>query len=240
MHLHINSLKRTTASAGSTDYSVILPYSITNFSSISLKEVLIPQTTYNIIDGVNNNLSFNDGTDESISVPSGNYSIYTLCSEIQSLMNSTSSGYTVSFDPTTFKVTISNSATFSLSFTTSKSIWKPLGFTKSDLTGHMSYTGPNAVQLNQSMSLFIQISELGIENQNTTGLQYTFKIPVTSTSGEINEINETNSYLQCIKYPSERSINQLTVRLVYEDGNVVSLNGVDWEMLLEFDSRERY
>ena len=92
------------------------------------------------ISATNNQIYINDGVDKTISLTVASYATPALmASHLQTKLNTTSSGWTVSYDSAggTYKFTISNSGSVTLKLTsTTNSVWDDIGFTGSiDLTG---------------------------------------------------------------------------------------------------------
>ena len=86
-------------------------------------------------DGVapNNTIYINDGSDKTVLVPAGNYtSADSLATAIENALNTSSSGWSVSYNDTagTFKFKISHASSHTLRFSqTTDSMWNMLGFT---------------------------------------------------------------------------------------------------------------
>ena len=96
-----------------------------------------------VIDGTINTIYINDGSDKDVVLTEGTYTAATLATHIQTQLNASSSGWTVSYSTTTNKFTISrsSSATLRLSGTTGGPIWNTIGFTTTtDIVG-TSWTG---------------------------------------------------------------------------------------------------
>lgn len=86
----------------------------------------------------NDQLYINDGSNKTITVTAGNYTTpAALATQIQTDLNTSSSGWTCTYDSTTNKFTIGNSSSVTLRLSQStNSIWDDLGYTtSSDLTG---------------------------------------------------------------------------------------------------------
>jgi len=119
--------------------------------------VCIPNVQYNITSG-NNTITIS-GTTYTISP--GSYSI----SVLLALLNALISGITATYSSTTFRVTFSSSASFTLTF--SQGITQVLGFlTNTTYTANSSFviTAPNAVHLSPNDTYFLTISNLPNSN----------------------------------------------------------------------------
>lgn len=90
-----------------------------------------------VIDSTNNTVYFNDGASDTSTITSGEYTASALATEIQTQLNTDSSGWTVSYSTSTYRFTISNTSSVTLELSsTSNAAWDTIGFTTStDLTG---------------------------------------------------------------------------------------------------------
>ena len=77
-----------------------------------------------------------------ITLTVGNYTAATLATHMQTQLNASSSGYTVTYSTTTYKFTITRTSAFTLALSsTTNAVWDDIGWvTSSDLTGSTSYT----------------------------------------------------------------------------------------------------
>ncbi len=225
----INSADRIISANSSTNFTVNLPVTA-NVSKAELMEVQLPNTYYNV-NSYNNVLSWNDGSLKTITVPPGAYNINQLVTEIQTLMNSVSSGYTVTYNQIQFTVTITGGAAFSLMMAVS-SIAHILGFSSVNITGASSYTGTNVIALNAPINLYIIVSNFGTSGWTSKGIGYTYKVSVTVTGGNLT-YNEINSfYPQCITLPIPTGTKNFAITLVDFIGNPVNLNGANWNFTM--------
>lgn len=81
----------------------------------------------------NGSVYINDGSDKTVSLTAGDYTYSTLATHVQTQLNASSSGWTVSYDYAggTYKFTISRSSSGTLRFaTTSNAAWDMLGYTQ--------------------------------------------------------------------------------------------------------------
>lgn len=89
------------------------------------------------IDTTNNKIYGNDGSSFTATISSGNYTASTLATEIQTQLNAASSNWTVTYSTSTYKFTLANSGSVTLTLSNStNAAWSTIGFTTStDLTG---------------------------------------------------------------------------------------------------------
>lgn len=145
MDIIVDSANRLTSSNSSSDFSIKLRSTRivrrVSFRSITLKFSWSP------IDSTNNTLKFNEGAADltaTLSTPN-TWTGTDIATSLQNAMNAVSSGFTVSYNSTTFKYTISKATNFTLKFaTTGNTIYKILGFNNVDTyTGTNTYTSDN-------------------------------------------------------------------------------------------------
>lgn len=88
------------------------------------------------VDSTNYQIYINDGSDKTISLTEADYTASTLATHIQTQLNASSSGFTVSYSSSLFKFTISRTTSFNLRLaTTTNAAWTLLGYMSgSDLT----------------------------------------------------------------------------------------------------------
>jgi hypothetical protein len=230
--------KNTVLSSSSTDFVILLPIPINNITCVELLSVTLPNTIYKI-QSYNNTFywSTDDGTNQfNIMIPYGAYTIYNLLLYIQNQMNSTdpNNNYTLTYDSTTFKVTISSDNDFNMNFALPNTCCKELGFNNTNTSFNTAITGSNAIQLYQPLSIFIVIKELGGNNFTTSKFQYTFKVPLTVLSSGIIEFDTNSFFKQVVNLNRTVNFNQFNIQLVDNQGRLIDLNGADWELVLKF------
>lgn len=100
----------------------------------------------------------------------------------------------------------------------STSYYKELGFTATDTGSATSLTGTNVISLERPTSLFVEIKELG------------------SNSGAPLNFYDQNTFSQSLSFNRNYlSLSTVSVRLLDRTNSVVSITGVDWQMILEFE-----
>jgi len=228
---------------------------IGKIKSFSLKSATIPNTLYNIISPINV-MTFTDSTgDTSITIPPGNYSINTLLPVIEALLNATTDTYTVTYDATTGKITITSSfAGFILLpgntqlsdrgeiFASPPSFNYQLGFTP--LTTFPSTAGvltaPNVPSLQGLEHLYIRVRQFKQFYKNTVNTFFTFDVPLYQSFNGINYYTEETGSIQKYTMQQSLSINVgfFEIDLLNVFGNNANLNGSDWGFVMEFEIDE--
>jgi hypothetical protein len=124
--------------SGQISYSSALSsFPFTNLINPFRSKVWKPSGNF-LIDSTNNKIYINDGTNKTITLTSASYSTPALlATHIQTQLNASSTGWTVSYSTTAYKFTISNSSSVTLRLSqTTNATWNTIGFmTLVDLAG---------------------------------------------------------------------------------------------------------
>lgn len=215
---------------------------------ISLNSAIIPYSMYNIRNGVNNEIGYRfiaDNFGEVIQIPQGNYTITTLATTITGLLNavgSLSGTYTMSFDRTTMKYTLSSSVTeIYLDFgLTNKSIHIEMGYGPEDRSNSITSNGvisPNVVDVNGSIhSLFIRTnltSKSSIDSQTKSFSTILGKIPIDNNFGSVLFFNPRDNTQKILL--DTHLINIITIRITDEFNRNIDLNGLHMNLSILID-----
>jgi len=215
---------------------------IESIHGVKISKVMVPNTWYVIMSGINDKIYFTETTNWTATLTEGYYTTTTLATEIQTQMNSaytTDNNFSCSFSTTTYKYTISHSATnFSLTFgtNTTASSAKTLGFEASDTSSTTSHEADNIVNLNYSGKLLIKCTQLMCRNSfvNNKKTNVIFPLLVNGNFGD-NLLYESQGDDWCIYYKPARDFDELQFSLLFEDNEtLVPLNGHDWFITLKF------
>jgi len=134
-------------------------------------------------------------------------------SVLLALLNSTISGITATYSSTTFRITFSGSASFTLSF--SQGIIQVLGFLpNTTYTANSSFviTAPKAVNLSPNDTYFLTILNLPNSNQSNGSFTFSFFINVNQTSRQILFLSSSEKD-QSIQMGNTITTNHLNVEL---------------------------
>jgi len=183
-------------------------------------------------------------TPYSLSFAPGNYVVSEFTAALQTLMNGASSGFTVTFSNITGLVTIANSNSFLLDFSTS-TMYVVLGFLPQQYAATTSITAPYALNLGMPMQVHIYISEVV---NNYIGVQGRYDMPtfivlVNATWGTIVNFRSGSDYEQFVDISNPININHITLKLKSPSmaagllPEYISLNGLEYCMILEVTRR---
>jgi len=149
------------------------------------------------------------------------------------LLNATLSGISATYSSTTFRITFTGTASFTLSF--SQGITQVLGFLpnivyQADST--FTVTGPNAVNLSPNDTYFLTISNLPNSNQSSGSFTFSFFINENQISGQILFLSSSEKD-QSIQMGNTITMNHLNVELRNQNRTYVDTQGLPWSFTLE-------
>jgi hypothetical protein len=202
---------------------------------LSLSSAEIPNTWYALSAHLKTNQIHVDGVTNLV-IPDGNYDIY----ELVALINAAPFPYAVVYNENTSKITLTNtdgsSHILNFSEINSRGLGKALGFDREDvlvLAGGF-VVGSSVINLNTVHSLFLH-SNLAVGNVITTESgnyeSILEKIPILGRPLETIHFDpyQTASFTSALSDPS---IKQFELSLKDQNGNLVQLNGVRYELSL--------
>ena len=265
----INSLFRDTSSTSATDCIYNLPYTFKNITSMEVISIEIPQSIFLFSErNASNTIYFKEysGPDPYnpvqglVTLPPGNYKttsapdlISTLETEINSQLG-TANRFTVSLNPTTNRIKISNSTYIFEMYTvypgTNKQISKTmgwtLGFRQQSYTNQLTYTTESIYNNTPANYLYLEINDFNVQYAATQviGL-FSNSFLDSNIISKICYTNSTNytSYNTIVydgkyvigsprEYFGPIHLQKMNIRLLDQYGSVVDLNGLDFSITL--------
>lgn len=263
----ISSLFRDSNSNSSTDCIYYLPYTLKNVTSMEVTSVEIPQSIFLFSEKIGSNTiyfkeySSTPPLEGLVTLPPGNYKTGSSPDLITTLENSinnqlgTGTRFTVSIDPATYKITITNSTyifnMFILYLGTNKNINRTLGwilgYRKPYYENEKSYITESIYNNTPANYLYLEINDFN-EQQRATSVFGLFSESFLG-SNIISKICYTNStnytsfdtvvYEEKYVLGSPReyfgptNLQKMYIRLLDEYGYVVDLNGLDFSFTLQ-------
>ena len=164
-----------------------------------------------------------------LNIPNGNYSAESLCAFLTS-----NTPFTVSFNETNFKITITHASLEFILINNSNNILNVLGFNNN--LSSLSYTAisDNLINLTGSQMLYVEISNINtnsiLTRGDTTSSSIVLATPITSHSGDIQVIHGTHTHKL-----KNQTINNLEVRLINEEGLRFNFNNIPWYLNLSIN-----
>ena len=243
--------------------TISLPERITEVKSIKVRNAEIPMSMYNISAAIGNNcFQLVDGaTKTMIVIPDGNYSLFYIQFVITQLLGG-AINLSYSLSNTNNKSTIqSTTGSVTVNFAV-KSTGEPdvynfkqklgwlLGFREPSYTVNTTgITSEAVVDVNGSRYLYLVLDEFTRGNQNSfiaplpsslirkSILARIAMDPAHYASGQILTANNHNGLLltDTREYTGRVDLQKLSIQLVDEFGNPVSLNGLDYSFCLEVE-----
>ena len=214
-----------------------LDHPVLDMTSIKLSYATVPRTWYNV-NSTNNSITFEEdlgGGPVTVLIPVKNYSSDTFPAAIKAAMEGGSVNtytYTVTFDETTLKITISTAAAFSYSVDNS---FKLTGFSVLSPSA-TSHVGTDVINLQYSNTLLLRGdfgSQTGraatVYNNNVYNNVIT-SIPVNEPTGSFIQYEEKNTdYFRC-------QFTAQTFEFYWTDDldNIIDFNGVPWSIQISF------
>ena len=246
------------------DYSMSLPEPINNVCSMTVENIELPLTYYNVSSALGNNVfkvtNLSSTAQTIITVPDGEYTLSTLENIIGSLL-----GSDISITLTANNTTMNNSVSddYSIEFAVNKDgsfdkhnfkskLGWMLGFTE------VSYTIPSnngeivaerISNLTRPRVLYLHVDDFAQTKQNSFSTMMSrsrnsdniiAKIMVDRSSNDFRKIffaNKANGYLLSDKreYSGKTNIKRLQVQLVDEFDQKINLNGLDFSFSLKIE-----
>jgi len=233
--LVIDSRDRLTSSPSTSDFIIQLPQAIKDCRKIELLSASIPATIYNV-DSSNNKIYFNDGGNKTATITSGAYTSLTLPTAIKTAMDAVSAiNFTVSYSETTFKITITGDAPYSLMFGTftTDSIASTLGYRDVDTVAGLSHTGNDCLDLANPDFYYIDIIELFRNVVSTNPIDHsTFVIVSKTLSDGSQELFTAGADYNQIELFPDTTLYNLHIRLKNRNNKIVNLNGSNFNFFL--------
>ena len=196
--------------------------------SVMLKDIVIPNTIYNIRT-TNNTLDYDiNGVAKSVNIPVGNYSL----SDLVTALNTAQTDLVFSSNSMLKKLMVS-SATVSF-IKVSSTIKKVLGVTTQNVPA-VSYTLDSFYNLNPTNYIHV-ISNLAepdaLVASNNKKYAVIASIPVLYGFGYILNQTEDRDTQDISKHNSHLNLSTINIRLVDDDFQTIDLNGSNWNISL--------
>ena len=240
--------RNETLSASNTDflYQMTQPINFHKRSEnkqyfIRIENIKVPVSFYNLNSNYDTfNFTLSSSGAQSITLDHGNYTIDELISELETQMNAILSGFTITYNEITQKVSIQNATVQNISAISGNG-WRLVGFENTQtIAASATVVGNNVAYTNTTSCLKLVISNLVSNNvyansitegtfKNTNLQNVSVNLPVKEIRNEFVFVD--NHMGPMIKLPNISSIKNLNIRLVDVYNNVVSLNG----LFLSFD-----
>jgi hypothetical protein len=237
---YVSSKNRT--SGTSTSFVISIP-EIQGYNKVRVKSVQIPLTYY-IINSTNNKLDFTESgqSQTAATITPGNYTISSLTAAIKTAIEAvspTASSYTVAYDSSTMKITMSSATSFALPFATgtnaATSICLILGFAASDIATSTSHTATNVHNLFGPLALVLKTTLItGYDNSpKTSDSADTGVLCIIPISVDIGSVLNYDADEENYVRMSNKTITP-TFSITFPGNVSLDLNGSNVSMILQF------
>jgi len=239
--------RNTTDYPNEYNYQIDFDEAYKSITAIELVSASIPKTEY-LINATNNTIYFSENGGDLIeaTIPTGNYTEVTLATAIENALETAGADtYTVTADTTlTNKYTITKSSgTLELFFnggteqhaTSTRTIYKEnsigpvIGFTPTDLSGGLTYTGQNQYNLSGPSYVLLKILNLdnldGVHNKSVS--KSFAKIPLDTNQRDYKFFKSQSDYIvRKVFNPPLSRLTQLNIEFRNYDNSFYDFGGL--------------
>jgi hypothetical protein len=240
-------MSRNAESVSSSDCT----FSLTELLSIKDNKISLEYmeiyNTIPIIGSSNNKLDFSVGASNfTATITIGSYSAIQLATEIQNQMNTVSSGFTVTYNNNTRKLTFANSSTFTLLFLSgtnaSSSCYRECGYISSNgllavnsSAAVTSSISPYPVNLTLPLQIYIDIQQFETNVRSTDQQdQYSFITPFSVAPGSLMQYSAKQYFDQTVTVRNN-TISFFNVKFYARGGKAVDLQNSEWIIIFRYN-----
>lgn len=210
---------------------------------ISVRNAVIPFSWYSV-NSTNNIFSITwDGVLYNLIIPNGNYNINTLRTQISDLVNNIephggSHVLTTAYNPKTNKITFS-SVHHSFTIMNTSTCYELIGlkegfdYTSSLIGGANILTSNISVNLFVIRTIYVASDNFILSNINQATPQNSSILASIPVVGNPNNIIHYENTTAKHKIHHLNNINNLHIKLIDQDGDIIQFNDVNWSMTLE-------
>lgn len=216
-----------------TKFKYVLDAPIKNIIKIKISSIDIPSSIYTIQNERKNNffeIVQNDNV-EKIIIPDGNYTNESL----KNLINKKISIISLQYNSNIEKFTFVSTDNFKLNFqknSSYKSLGEIMGFKNTEYSNNNSYTSENIANLTDFTYCFLKINDIG--NVHHLDKKYIAKIIIPNDKYNNSHINENKFVSKNVTLKQPINLSIFHIELVDPLGNLLDLNGVPFNLTIEF------
>lgn len=226
--------------SGTATNCTVRNQNFTDSFSLRMTKAIIPFTFYNVTSNYNT-LIINSSGNKTVTLTPGQYTILSLLSSLKTLLDALAVGvFTLTANSTTYKITIASTVNFAYLGTLS-TINDILGFDSVDTSSAASHTGTLIYNLGGTdyidiISRTLTNSESKTRSTNTKGGQLFARIPTSQYSfGQTIFYQPFHQHQWTFRMNLQEDID---LQLQDSNGNILDLNGREWEMTLKFHTNK--
>jgi hypothetical protein len=199
---------------------------------LSLQSAVIPYSFYSINSTNNTLIVYSNSTTYTVVVPEGNYNITQM---ITALLNGLGGLFSITYNSITNKITITNT-TYDFTIKKEGTINHALGFLEKTDTSSISrtLTSTYIVNLNQIRAVNVEIDmptyNINVAQKLNQNILATIPV-VTQPFGMIYYENNNNFRINMW----DCKIDSIRIKMIDNYGNLISFNGVNYQLTLQID-----
>ena len=244
IHINTTDLPPSQLISGYSHFIVQLKNPITVFDSemmmVSLYSASIPCSMYNI-DATQNVVAFTEGVlSASFAVTPGWYNAKQLAATVAALLTANSPNhftYTCTFNTITGKHTITCNDSLvakTLNMNVTNSIYRALGFEKATYPFSSVITSVNVATIEDRYSIYVRsnIDTTSSYDANGNLSDVLERIPLASSGSVVYYTQPSSGHKLLV---DGKSLSIFEIRLTYDDGTLINLNGLPWELSIKID-----
>jgi hypothetical protein len=231
--LYIDSSYRNTGVA--ENFTINLANQVQRVIYVELVSAEVPYTFY-VVNNMNNTLVWSVGaTPHKCTVAPGNYDTTDLLAALQAAMNAQSTGFTLTYNQDTYKMTFANAAAFTIDLTNASgtsTINPVIGLTaqttlgtSTTMLGVVNIGGPKYLLIK---SVALTQPKITKPFLNTMQADVLYKVSVAGSPGDV--LIEKNVYTNFLKYGVRQTLKTLDFQLIDDQGNQLDLNFQNWSL----------
>jgi hypothetical protein len=236
--IYIDSKDRDVGSVSNENFVITLNDVVERVRRVRITDIQIPYSFYPI--NINNNvLDFNDNglTLQSVTVTPGIYTADELATELQDKMNAAMSGFAITYDEKTLKLSWVNAATFEI--LASGSISRFIGII-ADSGIVTTFVGQGSIDIGGPNYLFIKSNTLVRPKiykpyNNAVQSNILYKVPIATGPGTVIADKNIETFF-ALKYGTNQQITSIDLSLEDPDGNIPDLNSINWSCTIIFET----
>jgi len=230
--IYLNSASADSVS--NYNYNFVLPnleIADGNYIYLSVQYANIPYSFYNI-NSSNNVLNYTlNFVNYTIAITPGNYNITQLITFLKSNM----SGFTITYNSMTNKITFSHS-TYNFSFLSTSTCNEILGFLKntSYASYNLSLVSVDCISLIpiKCINIVSNLLTYNINKSNPNNQSILCCIPITTQPNSIIEYKNNNNFRSNLFI---NQISNIVIKLTDQNNNAIDLNGLGFFMTIQLD-----
>jgi hypothetical protein len=229
--LTINSKDRSSGSSGNF---LLKNFEFQRVDKFKIEYIHLPYSWYTIT-SLTNQIRINGST--TVSISAGQYNASNLAAALQTSLQIVDATFTCVYSSITGMFTIARSTNFTMNLSSPLfTMRRQLGFNGTlDTSSATSQTSDSVANLHNgnSISLHSNILSQYLGNQITDNRsEYVTSIPITVNMGNLLVYSPPSDIYY--KFREQVNTRQMTLYLKDIDGNIINLNGCEWEMKLIF------